>query len=233
LMDSTEQGLQGGVTPIPSSFSTPILKGVLGPADGLLYMAGFNLLGSSSKGVSAIQRLRYTWKETKMVNGFHAGTQGIILSFDTDLDPEVVKDSTNYRVKRWNYKRTDEYGSGHYKSDGSPGEEILPVLGSYLSADGNKILLLLPDMKEADQMEIIFDLQSRDGAEIKDGIWLSVKHVPDMKHHLADFSDVDLSRLEVSHDSIAFLIKSDTPITREKGRELFVNKGCIGCHSPG
>jgi cytochrome c2 len=233
LIDSTSKGLQGGVTPIPSEYSTPVLKGVLGPADGQLYMAGFNLLGSSSKGVSAIQRLRYTGKASHMLHQFKAGKQGIILSFDSEMDAKMVSDSANYHVKRWNYQRTEEYGSGHFKSDGTAGEEILPVLGSYLSRDGKKVFLLIPDMKEIDQMEVMFNLKAKDGKMIKDGVWLSVRHVESLKNHLADFKHADLNRLSLSASAISSLIKFDSPITREKGKELFESKGCIGCHSPG
>jgi cytochrome c551/c552 len=233
LIDSTFAGLQGGVTPIHSEYTTPVLKGVLGPADGQLYMAGFNLLGSSSKGVSAIQRLRYTGKESHMLHHFNAGKQGIILSFDSEMDVKSAKDSSNFYVKRWNYERTEEYGSGHFKSDGVAGEEILPVLGSYLSKDRKKIFLLIPDMKVIDQMEVVFDLKTKEGRKVKDGVWLSVNYVESIDRHLKDFVHVDLNRLNLNQSVISSLIKSDAPITREKGKELFETKGCIGCHSPG
>src|SRR5690606_10942015 len=162
LLDSTAQGLQGGVAPLPLKLSTPILKGVLGPVDGQLYMAGFNLLGSSSEGVSAIQRFRYTGKPSYMPNGLKIGKQGIIVSFDAPLDPAEVSNLENYRIKRWNYKQTQEYGSGHFKLDGTPGEEILPTLASYLSADRKHLLLLIPDMKFTDQMEVMYRLKASD-----------------------------------------------------------------------
>lgn len=233
LIDSTDQGLQGGVATIPSQLTTPILKGVLGPVDGQLYMAGFNLLGSSSEGVSAIQRLRYTGKPSYMLNGFRAGAQGIVLSFDPVLDAGTVLDVANYRVKRWNYQVTEEYGSGHFKSDNTPGEEILPVLASYPSTDGKKVLLLVPDMKTVDQMEVVYNLKARDGEALDDGVWFSVNHVPDLGSHLEGFDDIDLSKLDVNDAEIAALVKSDGPITRERGRELFNAVGCVGCHSPG
>lgn len=233
LVDSTAQGLQGGVAPIPTKFYTPILKGVLGPVDGQLYMAGFNLLGSSAEGVSAIQRLRYTGKPSYMPNRLTIGKQGIIVSFDTSLDPAEVGNPENYRVKRWNYHQTEEYGSGHYKLDGTPGEEILPVLASYLSSDGQQVLLLVPDMRVTDQMEVMYQLKATDGTALDDGIWLSVNHVPGLDSRLGSFGQVELRKLDVDIAEIASLVKSEGPITRERGSQLFHTVGCVGCHSPG
>lgn len=233
LIDSTEQGLQGGVAPLPLQLSTPILKGALSPQDGQLYMAGFNLLGSSSEGISAIQRLRYTGKKSYMPKGLTIGRQGVIVSFDTPLDPKEIQELNNYRIKRWNYKQTEEYGSGHFKLDGTPGEEILPVLASYLSFDGKDILLLIPDMRITDQMEILYELEAMDGKVLNDGIWFSVNHVPDLIDQLTDFDKVDLSILDIDPTEISMLVESEGPITRERGLELFNTVGCAGCHSPG
>ncbi|HWK59670.1 MAG TPA: DUF6797 domain-containing protein [Parapedobacter sp.] len=233
LLDSTAQGLQGGVAPLPLKLSTPILKGVLGPVDGQLYVAGFNLLGSSSEGVSAIQRFRYTGKPSYMPNGLKIGKQGIIVSFDAPLDPAEVSNLENYRIKRWNYKQTQEYGSGHFKLDGTPGEEILPALASYLSADRKHLLLLIPDMKFTDQMEVMYRLKASDGKALDDGIWFSVTHVPDLDSQLGGFGQVDLSKLDIDQAEIASLVKSEGPITRERGHQLFNTVGCVGCHSPG
>lgn len=233
LVDTSALGLQAGVAAIPTKFHTPILKGVLGPVDGQLYMAGFNLLGSSAEGVSAIQRLRFTGKPSYMPNGLKIGEQGLIISFDAPLDPAGVLNPENYRIKRWNYKQTGQYGSGHYKLDGTPGEEILPVLASYLSADAKQVLLLIPDMKRADQMEILYNLNSADGKSLDDGIWLSINHVPSLDSLLNRFEHVDLSKLNVDIEQLSALIKTEEPITRDRGNHLFHTVGCVGCHSPG
>lgn len=65
------------------------------------------------------------------------------------------------------------------------------------------------------------------------GLWFSVRFMKDLTSALKEFPDVDLKRLNMSAEEIAKLIKYDFPITREKGKELFSTKGCIGCHSPG
>src|SRR5690606_22417970 len=109
-----------------------------------------------------------------MVSGFQSGRQGILLSFDSELSAASATDIENFRVKRWNYKRTEHYGSGHFKLDGSPGEEVLPVLASYLSRDKKSVLLLVPEMKEIDQMEVMYTLTAQDGQHVNDGLWFTV-----------------------------------------------------------
>ncbi|MVM33165.1 c-type cytochrome [Spirosoma sp. HMF4905] len=233
LIDSTSNGVQGAVAPVNAYYSTPILKGTIGPRDGQLYMAGFNLFGSSSKGISAIQRLRYTGKRSYMPNHVEVGRQGILLSFDSALDVRNATDPSSYRVKRWNYKRTEAYGSGHFKLDGTPGEEILPVLAAYLSADKKKILLLVPDMQKVDQMEVLYKVTASDGKPVRDGVWFSVNQLDNLGFQPQGFANVDLKKLQLSKAQFSALVKFDPPITRERGKELFEKMGCIGCHSPG
>ncbi|WP_236974105.1 DUF6797 domain-containing protein [Membranihabitans maritimus] len=233
LLHSTENGIQGAVVPIHSEYSTPVIKGEMGPGDGQLYMAGFNLFGSSSEGISAIQRLRYTRMKNYIPNKFRVGEQGVILSFDTKLDSNVAIDPKSYKVKRWNYQRSEKYGSGHFKLDDTPGEEILPVLSSYISTDQKKVLLLIPDMKVVDQMELLYHLKAKDGQELNDGVWFSVNHVEDLDLQSQDFKNVNLDKLQIDTERITSLIKSDPPITRERGRDLFREKGCESCHSSG
>ncbi|ODS87349.1 MAG: hypothetical protein ABS46_00210 [Cytophagaceae bacterium SCN 52-12] len=138
LFDTTSQSIQGGISFIKGAYAAPTSKGAINPKDGQLYITGFNLWGSSSNGISALQRLRYTGLPSYRPNKFEVGTEGVVIRFDSPLNAETATDPKNFRVKRWNYLRTEEYGSGHYKLDGTPGQETLPVLASYISADKNR-----------------------------------------------------------------------------------------------
>lgn len=232
LIDSVGNEIQGGVSPIPVSLSTPVLKGTVGP-DGYLYLAGFNLFGSSSKGVSAIQRIRYNEMPFLMPNSLKIGRQGIIIKFLDPIDTLVAANPAHYTVKRWNYKRTDQYGSGHFKSDGTPGEERIPVSRVYVSRDKYSVLLLIPDMKPVDQLEILYSAAGNGNQPITVGIWMTVKYLRDLTSEFTHFSGVELSGIQLTKRDLESLIQSDPPITREYGRKLFFDLGCSGCHSPG
>ncbi|WP_353128414.1 cytochrome c [Parapedobacter pyrenivorans] len=233
LIDTTSQGLQGGVTYIRGNYVAPTINGAMGPSDGQLYIAGLNLFGSNSTGIAAIQRLRYTGKPSYMLSAFKAGSEGVVLMFDSPLDEVSARNIANYQFKRWNYKRTEQYGSGHFRLDGTPGEEVLPVLDAYVSPDRTRVFLLVPDMKAVDQVEVMYDLRAHNGKLIKDGFWFSMYHTEALDLARYGFGPVDFGKLNLSREEIDAMIKTDFPVTVDRGRELFATKGCLGCHSTG
>lgn len=233
LIDSTTTPVQGGVSVINANYPAPTSKGALNPVDEQLYVTGFNLWGSSSNGISALLRLRYTGKPSYLPNYFRAGKQGIILNFDSPLDPSVTANPKNFEVKRWNYKRTEEYGSGHFKLDGSTGEETLPVVGSYLSGSGRKLLLLVPEMTEIMQMEVTYHLKGADGKKIDDQFWFTVNQSRELDLQKEGFNNVDLALLTAKRPEQAVAAVTETPASAEKGKEIFQKMACAGCHSEG
>src|SRR5690606_14732331 len=119
LIDSTSQGIQGGVSVIKGHYPAPTMKGAINPKDGQLYVTGFSLWGTNTSTISAFTRMRYTGRESLLPESFVVRNGGIMLRFNVELDGDAVKDISSYKVKRWNYQRTEKYGSGHYKPDGS------------------------------------------------------------------------------------------------------------------
>src|SRR5690606_9222815 len=111
LIDSTSKGVQGGVSYIHAGYIAPTIKGTINPGDGQVYLAGLNMFGSNSGGVSAIHRLRYTGYPSYLPTGFKAGKQGVILEFDVPIKGQSTVSSDHFQVKRWNYQRTSKYGS--------------------------------------------------------------------------------------------------------------------------
>ena len=233
LFDTTSQSIQGGVSFIKGAYAAPTSKGTVNPEDGQLYIAGFNLWGSSSNGISALQRLRYTGLPSYRPNKFEAGTEGVIIRFDSPLNAESASDPKNYRVKRWNYLRTEEYGSGHYKLDGTPGQETLPVLASYVSADKKSVFLLLPYMKTAEQMEVLYEIAAEDGRSMQDGFWFTPKTIESLSLAPYGFNNVDLTLLR-NEAAIAKAAESIVEVVSvEHGKAMFEKLACVGCHSTG
>lgn len=230
LMDSTSQGIQGGLSMIHADYPAPTSKGTTHPRDGQLYVAGFNLWGSNSKGLSALLRLRYTGKPSYLVNKFEAGKQGIVLRFDSPLDPATATNPDNFQVKRYNYLRTEEYGSGHYRLDGSTGEEKIPVSASYLSPDGTSVLLLVPEMKEVMQMEVAYQLTAKDGHKINDEFWFTVNYLEDLTPARYGFTNVDYTLLAARRETVD---QKTEVASAAKGKAIFTKTACAGCHSEG
>ncbi|NIJ54782.1 DUF6797 domain-containing protein [Dyadobacter arcticus] len=233
LIDSTSKIMQGGVSYINASYPAPTSKGAINPADEQLYVTGFNLWGSASVGISSLMRLRYTGKPSYMPNQFRAGTQGVILGFDSELDRAAATNLASFDVKRYNYNRTEEYGSGHFKLDKSTGEEIMPVAGAYVSADGKKVLLLIPDMTEVMQMEVAYRLLAKDGKKMNDHFYFTVNSSDDINLKKYGFDNVDLALLTAKKTEMAAQPARVEVASIERGQEVFQKMACAGCHSPG
>ncbi|MCF2502652.1 c-type cytochrome [Dyadobacter sp. CY107] len=233
LIDSSSKVIQGGVSVIHADYPAPTSKGIMNPVDGQLYVAGFNLWGSTSTGISALLRLRYTGKPSYLPNQFKAGKQGIVLGFDTDLDPKLATDPANFAIKRWNYQRTEEYGSGHFKMDGTSGEETMSPVASYLSADRKKVLLLVPEMAEVMQMEVSYKLAAADGKKMNDSFWFTVNKAENMDLKSSGFSNVDLALLDVKKPEVTAAPEKAVVVSADHGREIFQKMACAGCHSEG
>lgn len=233
LFDTTSRSIQGGISFIKGNYAAPTSKGAVNPKDGQLYIAGFNLWGSSSNGISALQRLRYTGLPSYRPNKFEVGTEGVVIRFDSPLGAESATDPKNFRVKRWNYLRTEEYGSGHYKLDGTPGQENLPVLASYLSADKKAIFLLVPYVAEAMQMEVLYDIAAEDGRAMQDGFWFTPKTVEPLSLKPYGFGTIDFSLLK-NEAAIAKAAENAVDVvSAEHGKAMFEKLACMGCHSTG
>src|SRR5262249_36385515 len=128
------------------------LNGAVNPADGQLYMAGFQIWGSTASRVSGLARLRYTGAPCTLPREISAMDKGILLRFDLALDPAKAVVPGNFSVERWNYKRTAKYGSPHFRLDGSPGQEWMTPGSAYVSRDRKAVFIGIPNMKPMMQM---------------------------------------------------------------------------------
>jgi hypothetical protein len=126
FLDSTTAGVQGALVPLINDFPAPLLNGTTNPRDGSLYLAGFGVWGSRAGESRMIARVRHTGGESPLPVAVHSGVQGIVVRFAAPLAPTST-DASRFRVQRWDYRRTEAYGSGHFRLDGEPGRETLPV----------------------------------------------------------------------------------------------------------
>jgi cytochrome c2 len=230
-IDSTHQRVQGSVSFLNGFYPAPTMKGAVGPDDGQLYVTGFSLWGSNSDVISAFSRIRYTGMETYFPEKSYVRKDGIFLRFDQELDVEAATDPTNYFVKRWNYLRTEKYGSGHFKMDGTAGEEYLPVLKVFLSKDNKAVFLTLPDIREVMQMELSYNLKSQNGAEVEDIVWFTVNEVVETDFLAEGFNDHNLEDFDMDYNPTQQNEDAGGMPTFALGEVLFLKMGCIACHA--
>ncbi|MDX1639280.1 MAG: cytochrome c, partial [Balneolaceae bacterium] len=138
-----------------------------------------------------------------------------------------------YQVKRWSYKRTENYGSGHYKLNDTPGEELLPVFSAHVSEDGKGLFLAVPDMKPSMQIEISYKINAADGYVMNNRFWATAHDLPPANLNGNGFPNLNIEELLLSASRTleANRDEEEQEISLERGRQLFRRTGCIGCHS--
>lgn len=234
--DTAQAPWQGGVVPIGEKYDTPTIKGQIHPDDEQLYVAGFQVWGSRAEKISGLMRLRYTGEPLDDPTLVRAGTQGVLLRFEQRLDPETATDRANYGVQRWNYERTEEYGSGRYKLDGSAGTEPLPVAAAHLSDDRRTVLLVVPDMRPVQQIEVDYSLDGAEGTTLEGPLYLTLNEARPLDLEARGFGDVDWKEDVDNAPPIAEASggtgSTETAVVSAKrGRHIYQETGCATCHS--
>ncbi|MEX2401034.1 MAG: DUF6797 domain-containing protein [Rhodothermales bacterium] len=228
-VDSLANPVQGAVTPLPDDRLSPTLKAALHPVDGRLYVAGFQVWGSTAEKLASLRRLRYTGREHGLPEHVRAGKQGVLITFDKAVQSPRPDDVT---VTRYNYLRSERYGSGHYRLDGSEGEETLPVAAAHVSDDGRNVLLVLPDMREVMQMTVDYRLVDLGGTPVEGQVYLTVNDASGI-----DLSPYGLAGVDWEADLVGVSDEFDSEEGEEieasavRGRHLYHETGCVACHS--
>lgn len=232
--DTTEAPWQGGVTPIGDDYTVPTSKGAVHPQDGQVYIGGFQVWGSPAEKISSLLRIRYTGQPSPRPVEARSGEQGLLLRFDRPLDSTAAGIEANYSVRRWNYERTEQYGSGRFKLDGSPGQEKLPVAAAHLSADRRAVLLVLPDMQPVMQIQLDYAVTTAGETPLNGSVYLTLNEARPLDLEAEGFGDLDWREdLWNAGDLRAQATGSDAdaPVSAQRGRHVYQEIGCNTCHS--
>ncbi len=168
LKEEVDGQMQGGVVKFPLRFTSSAMRPRFNPHDGHLYVAGLKGWQSNAGRITGLDRVRYTGAKVYTVSGLKVNKAGVHLSFTQKLDPQTATDPENYAVRRWNYKRTQAYGSPTFKvSDPEQrGNETVNVTSAKLSADGKTVTLDVEDLLPCDQQHIKFRITTADNTQI-------------------------------------------------------------------
>ncbi len=201
-------------------------NGCMNPVDGQLYVAGFQIWGSKATKISGLARLRYTGAPSTLPRELVATDQGILLRFDVPLDAASAPSPANYSAERWNYLRKADYGSPHFKLDGSKGQDAIPPTSAYVSKDGKSVFLGIRDMKPVMQMRVGWALKTKAGAAFERNAYLTPYELTRFDPEADGFGPLTVD-LTPSTNRVAAV----TPLTVEEGRRLAELMGCAACHS--
>ncbi len=227
MMNTRFKRPQAAIMSFERDLDFPPLNGHVNPADGQLYIVGFQVWGTTAKKLSGLARIRYTDKPRVLLKEVTPTDKGLLLRFNAKLDEKLATDPASYSAERWNYRRTFEYGSPHLKLDGSTGQEWMTASSAYLSKDGMSVLVGIPDMKAGvHQMRIGWGLKSADGLKAENTAYFSPWDLLTFDAIKEGFGDIQIN-LTPRAASVVTLAKP----TPEEGLRLYQMIGCMACHS--
>ena len=134
---------QAAVVSVTQAFEFPPLNGSVNPADGQLYLTGFQVLGwgTTAPRLAGLGRIRYTGAPSTLPSAVVPMDKGLLIRFDSALDAKQATNPSNYTVASWHYVRTYKYGSPQLKADDTPGVDRLVPTSAYLSKDGRSVFI--------------------------------------------------------------------------------------------
>ena len=228
LLNERTSRLQAAVVSVTRAFDFPPLNGSVNPADGQLYLAGFQILGwgTTATRMAGLGRVRYTGALFTGPREVVPMDSGLLVRFDTALDPGAAASADNFSVTSWHYKRTYNYGSPQFKADGSPGIDRLSPSRIYLSNDHRGVFVAVPGMKPVMQMRLAWSLRTAGGEPFQDSAYFTPFELTKFDPRREGFGDITVD-LTPRPQSIA----SAQTVSAEEGKRLSQLYGCVACHS--
>ncbi|MDA7537517.1 c-type cytochrome [bacterium] len=212
---------------MPTEVDFPLLKGAINPADGQLYVLGFQIFSTNSKPIRGMGRLRYTGKPSVLPTRVIAGKNAVTLTFDQPLDSSVG----TVTARRWNYQRSATYGSGHYRPDGKSGEELLPVSEIEFSEDRRSILVATPELSPVHQLAVSYELKTASGQSFSNAAYLTLHSTAPLDLKKEGFPNTDFSKLASTIGKAPEAAAEVAKPTIQRGSVVYKAIGCAACHS--
>ena len=220
--------LQAALTSITTDFQHPPLNGGVNPADGQMYVAGFQIQGWGNvlNRLGGMSRVRYTGRQVTLPEEVVPMDQGILIRFGVELDPVRAANPDNYSLATWHYRRTPNYGSAQYQANGKPGIDFQAASSAYLSEDGKSVFVGVPDMKPVMQLRIGWSLATKKGETFEKNAYTTPHSLAKFDAKAEGFGDikVNLTPRELAK-------QKEGPVTLAEGKRLYGLLGCVACHS--
>lgn len=166
--------MQGGVVRIPVKLKSSAMRARF-HQDGSMYVLGYRGWQTNAATPQAFHRIRYNNKPVTIPDQLKATDKGLYIRFEKELDASTVADKYNFKVERWKYMRTKQYGSGEFSIDNPDlkAEKLahereskkhrkhdqVEIARSTLLPDKKTVFLHIPSMKPAQQMSIVYKLK--------------------------------------------------------------------------
>ena len=96
------------------------------------------------------------------------------------LDAVTATDAQNFSGKRWNYARTQNYGSPELSVEDpkKKARDTINITGTKLSSDGLTLTVAIEDLKPVMQQTLKFNLKAANGTAIAQEIMHTIHALP-------------------------------------------------------
>lgn len=225
-----DRWVQGGIAPISHRFASGLLKGRVHPVDGSLWLTGFKIWGTSAEQISGLYRITTNGEEIWTPEELVSGERGVLIRFPQPVNEEIASNLASYSADRWNYLRSHHYGSGHYRLDGEPGQESLPISSVKMSKDRRSVFLGIPDMKPCHTLRITYRVPSNAKESQISHAYYTIHQVRRLDLSSRGFAD-DSVNLEPPPENLT--MKEAVEASIELGEATAIKFGCIVCHAAG
>ena len=205
---------------LPLQLDFPVLNGATHPKSGRLYVTGLGISGykpstPNTLGLASIEQSRPL--PTPVGMAIHDDRIEVRFSRSITKNETVVPGSPALRL--FNVKRTAKYGSGHYRWNGEAGEHHFQPKHFSLSADRRTVTLTFEAIRRSDILDLHLAVSSGDIT-----VPLNLYARP---AHLEVASQADLKRIATHGMAVEKLLPGDAA----KGKKVFTQFACAGCHS--
>jgi hypothetical protein len=167
---------QAGAVDLGLFFQSGAMRGRFG-GDGNLYVCGLRGWQTAARRDGCLQRVRYTGKPLTTPIGLVARRDGLELRFESPLDRTAAADTTRYKVERWNYRWSGEYGSKNWSvvDPNREGKDPVIVETVEIAADGRSVFLRLHGgVQPVMQMQVDYRLKAADGRPLRGAVYNTV-----------------------------------------------------------
>ncbi len=219
---------QAAVVSITHDFDFPPLNGSVNPADGLLYIAGFQILGwgTTAPRLAGMGRVRHTGAPSTLPREIVAMDKGVLLRFDVELDVAKAANPSSYAAASWHYQRSHKYGSPQLKADGAPGVDRLTPSRAYVSEDRRGVFVAVPGMTAVMQMQVGWELMTAAGLAFKESASFTPYELTRFDPQAEGFGAISIELTPTTRTEPA----GKTPVSVTEGRLVYERLGCMACH---
>lgn len=193
LKEEVDGVWQGAHVNLPLVFKSGLERGRF-HTDGHLYLAGMTSWQSIGEDWGSFHRVRYTGQPLTLPVAVNTKAGGIELHFNQKLDPGIATSMDNFRLQKWTYPWTSQYGSrGKVYSVDNPGQtkpDAVQVASIRLSADGKVVFLEIPSLKPGAVNASLGTLE-----ELPDMIETSLGWVMSISYQIATEDGTELTQM--------------------------------------